>query len=57
MNQRISSLIPVAKRAESAKYGAGIAQKAICRIGRQTGAAAGGIGAGNSGYREVASIL
>ena len=52
MNQRVSSLIPVIKRAESAEHGAGIAQKAIHRVAAHTGAAASGLAGGYSGYRE-----
>ena len=52
LNQRISSLIPVAQRAESISRGAPTLQRAAQRFGAHTGALTlGGIG-GYQGYRE-----
>lgn len=52
LNQRISSLIPVAQRAESVTHGAGIPQRIAGRLTAHTGALAGsGIG-GSLGYKE-----
>lgn len=52
LNQRISSLIPVAKRGESAALNAPLAQRVLGRVGAHTGALAGaGIG-GAAGYKE-----
>jgi hypothetical protein len=52
LNQRISSLIPVAKRAESAEHGAGLVQKGVHRLAAHTGAAASGLVGGAEGYHE-----
>jgi hypothetical protein len=52
LNQRISSLIPVAKRAESLELNAPTAQKIMGRVAAHTGALAGaGIG-GATGYQH-----
>jgi hypothetical protein len=52
LNQRISSLIPVAKRAESLELNAPTAQKVMGRVAAHTGALAGaGIG-GATGYEH-----
>lgn len=52
LNQRISSLIPVARRAESVSRGAPTLQRALGRFGAHTGALTlGGVG-GMAGYRE-----
>jgi hypothetical protein len=52
LNQRISSLIPVAKRAESAEHNATLGQRMAGRLAAHTGAATlGGIGAAG-GYKE-----
>lgn len=52
LNQRISSLIPVAHRAESVSRNAPVMQKALGRFGAHTGALTmGGLGAG-AGYKE-----
>ncbi len=52
LNQRISSLIPVAKRAESTSREAGAAQRIAHRVAAHTGAATlGGVGAAE-GYRH-----
>ncbi len=52
MNQRVSSLIPVIKRAESAEHGAPVAQRIVHRLAAHTGAATlAGLG-GVQGYRE-----
>lgn len=52
INQRISSLIPVAERAESTERGAELGQRVMGRVARHTGALAGtGLGAG-LGYQR-----
>lgn len=52
LNGRISNLIPVAKRAESAELNAPTAQRIFHRVGAHTGALAGAVGGGYGGYRE-----
>ena len=52
LNRRISNLIPVAKRAESAELNAPTSQRVIGRVAAHTGALAGGIGAGAYGYHQ-----
>jgi hypothetical protein len=52
INQRISSLIPVAHRAESTARNAPVAQKMIGRFAAPTGALAGGLFGGEEGYRH-----
>ncbi len=52
LNQRISSLIPVANRAEASDLNAGAIQKALGRIARPTGALAGTITGGYEGYKH-----
>jgi hypothetical protein len=51
-NQRISSLIPVAERAESEGRNAGIGQRSLHRIAAHTGASALALGGGAYGYHE-----
>lgn len=51
-NQRISSLVPVAERAESLGRDPSIAQKVGNRIAAHTGALAGSVVGGAEGYRE-----
>lgn len=51
-NQRISSLVPVAERAESEGRNAGLAQRTLHRVAAHTGALAGGIGGGLYGYQH-----
>jgi hypothetical protein len=51
-NQRISSLIPVAERAESAQRGAELPERVFHRIGAHTGALAGTLGGGAYGYHQ-----
>lgn len=52
LNGRISKLIPVAKRAESAELGAPTAQRIFNRVGAHTGALAGSIFGGYQGYER-----
>ncbi len=52
LNQRISSLFPVAKRADAADLNAGVLQKSLGRLGRPTGAMIGSIAGAGEGYRE-----
>ena len=52
LNSRISSLIPVAKRAESAQLNAPMSQRVLDRMKARTGALAGMLGGGYAGYRE-----
>jgi hypothetical protein len=52
LNQRISSLIPVAKRAESVQLNAPLSQRVMHRLGAHTGALAGAGFGGAAGYRE-----
>jgi hypothetical protein len=52
LNQRISSLIPVEKRAESESRGAGLGQRIGGRLAAHTGALASSIAGGYGGYRE-----
>jgi hypothetical protein len=52
LNQRISSLIPAAQRAESANRGAGITQRVGHRIAAHTGALAGSMGGAVLGYQH-----
>lgn len=52
LNQRISSLIPVAKRADSVARGEGLSQRVMGRVGARTGALIGATGGGVAGYRE-----
>lgn len=51
-NQRISSLIPVAERAESVDRSARIPERVLHRIGAHTGAAAGGLIGAGYGYNK-----
>jgi hypothetical protein len=52
LDQRVSSLIPVVKRAEAADANAGVGQRVLGRLAAHTGAATlGGLGAAG-GYRE-----
>jgi hypothetical protein len=52
LNQRISSLLPVAQRAGATDLNAGVTQRVVNRLARPTGALAGaGIG-GGFGYKE-----
>jgi hypothetical protein len=52
LNQRISSLIPVATRAASVERGAGLSQRTLGRFARPTGALVGAGLGGYQGYRE-----
>jgi hypothetical protein len=52
LNQRISSLITVAKQAGNAERGAGVLQKSAERVARHTGALVGATAGGYSGYRR-----
>ena len=52
LRQRVSSLIPVVRRAESVSRDAGIPQQIFRRFAAPTGALAGSIGGGALGYRE-----
>jgi hypothetical protein len=52
LNQRISSLIPVEKNAESLTRGPGVLQRSAHRIAAHTGAATAGVGGSIAGYRE-----
>lgn len=52
LNQRISNLIPVAKRGESAELNAPMSQRLLNRVGAHTGALTGAIGGGALGYRQ-----
>jgi hypothetical protein len=52
LNQRISSLIPVAQRAESADRGAEIGQRIAHRVAAHTGALAGSGAGSYYGYKE-----
>lgn len=52
LNQRISSLIPVAQRAGSAERGAEIGQRMAHRIAAHTGALTSGAAGGYYGYKE-----
>lgn len=52
LNQRISSLVPVAKRAESVSRNAPTIQRALSRFGAHTGALTLGAMGGAEGYRE-----
>jgi hypothetical protein len=52
LNARISRLIPVAKRAESAELNAPTTQRMFQRIGAPTGALTGTLGGGYEGYRH-----
>lgn len=52
LNQRISSLIPVAQRANAADLNAGFVQRSLGRFGAHTGALAGAGFGGAYGYKE-----
>jgi hypothetical protein len=52
LNQRISSLIPVAERADSADRGAAIGQRVGHRLAAHTGALAASVAGGDLGYRH-----
>jgi hypothetical protein len=52
LNRRISSLIPVAKRAESAELNASTPQRVLHRISAHTGAGLGAVAGGIAGYRK-----
>lgn len=52
LNQRISSLIPVAKRAESTAHNAGTVQRVLSRVGAHTGALTGLATGSYGGYKE-----
>lgn len=52
LNSRISSLIPVAKRAESVDRNASLAQRAMHRVGAHTGALTGAMIGGGAGYEK-----
>jgi hypothetical protein len=52
LNQRISSLIPVAKRAGAADLNAGVLQRSLGRFGRPTGALLGSAMGGGLGYAQ-----
>ena len=51
INQRISSLIPVASRAESTARGADLGQRVMHRVGAHTGALVGAAAGGALGHR------
>ena len=53
LDQRISSLIPVTKRAEAADNAAGLVQRTAGRIGAHTGALSLGIGGAYAGKHEA----
>ena len=52
LNQRISSLIPIAQRAESVSRDAPVLQRAAGRVGAHTGALTMGLGGAYAGRRE-----
>ncbi len=52
LDQRISSLIPVAERANRTTLGAGMVQNALNRFRTPTGAMVGMLGGGEAGYHE-----